>query len=34
VPSRDLRTPMLELNPIFVRIKDMRERADALRGYL
>jgi len=25
---------MLELNPIFVRIKDMRERADALRGYL
>jgi len=25
---------MLELNPTFVRIKDMQERADALRGYL
>jgi hypothetical protein len=27
-------TTMLELNPSFVRIKDMRERVDALRGYL
>jgi len=25
---------MLELNPTFIRIKDMQERADALRGYL
>jgi len=25
---------MLELNPVFTRIKDMRERVDVLRGYL
>ena len=26
--------PMLELNPLFHRIKDMQERVSVLRGYL
>ena len=26
--------PMLELNPLFHRIKDMQERVGVLRGYL
>jgi hypothetical protein len=33
LPATDQKL-MLELNALFVRIKDMQERVDALRGYL
>ena len=31
---KNIVTPMIEINPITNQIKDLRERAEALRGYL
>lgn len=32
--SRKVRNGFMEINPIVTKIKELRERTDALRGYL